>query len=157
MKKKIYLSIILLFTINSFLKAQIWQPVGPDPLNEPSLVTSTEPKLKVNENIPYIAFNNSNLDKASVRRYVNNKWENVGTAGFSAGRTQYIDLAFVGTIPYVAYRDDNKSKKATVQKYNSTTSTWDTVGTAGFTAGQADNICLTVINNTLYIAYIDYW
>ncbi|MFC5283634.1 T9SS type A sorting domain-containing protein [Pedobacter alpinus] len=157
MKKRYYLFnlFLLLFCYN--LKAQTWQPIGPDPLNEASLERRVKfPKLKVNNNIPYVAFSNGFLaQKATVRRLVNNKWENFGPINFSAGIAKHIDLDFIGTTPVVAYSDGNKSNKATVQQFNNTSSTWDTVGTAGFSAGAATEISLTIINNTPYIAYVD--
>jgi hypothetical protein len=82
-------------------------------------------------------------------------WQQVGTAGFSAGRAYYTSLAFDSSnTPYVAYQDRTNSSKASVMKFNG--SSWQQVGTAGFSAGRAIYISLTIDStNTPYVAYQD--
>lgn len=50
-------------------------------------------------------------------------WENVGSAGFSAGTAGYTSLAFYNGEPYVAYRDTGNGLKATVMRYTGGTGT----------------------------------
>ncbi len=109
---------------------------------------------------PYIAYKDgANGSKASVMRYnsTTSSWEQVGTAGFSAGQADYTSLAInSGGTPYIAYTDGGNSNKASVMRYNSTTSSWEQVGTAGFSAGQADYTSLAINSGGMpYIAYTD--
>ena len=69
-------------------------------------------------------------------KYNGGLWENVGSAGFSAGSVEYTSVAIDGSgTPYVVYQDGNNRRKATVKKYNG--SSWVNVGSAGFSAGTA--------------------
>ncbi len=94
----------------------------------------------------------------NVAQTVSDTWENVGQAGFSAGKAEYISLAFsfVNNQPYVAYRDEANSSKATVMRFDGTQ--WVTVGSAGFSADQADyiSIAFNPATNQPYVAYMDY-
>jgi type IX secretion system substrate protein len=83
----------------------------------------------------------------------NAQWQNVGNAGFSAGEAEFTSLAIDGSgTPYVAFKDNGNSKKATVMKYNG--STWVTVGNAGFSAGKAEYTSLAIDGSgTPYVAY----
>jgi hypothetical protein len=82
-------------------------------------------------------------------------WNNVGTAGFSAGGANHQSLAFdSANTPYVAYSDGGNSGKTTVMKFNGTA--WELVGTAGFSAGSTFYQSLAFDSaNTPYIAYQD--
>ena len=43
-------------------------------------------------------------------------WQNVGSAGFSAGQADYTSMALDSSgTPYVAFQDDTNSDKATVK------------------------------------------
>ncbi len=68
-------------------------------------------------------------------------WQNVGTAGFSAGEADYTSLAFnLSGDPYVAFQDWGNSGKATVMKFNGTN--WIYVGNAGFSVDKASYLSL---------------
>ena len=83
-------------------------------------------------------------------------WNYIGSPRFS-GRIDNISLALDSSnTPYVAFRDVNNAYKATVMKYNGTTSSWEIVGAAGFSAGNAYGISLALdSSNTPYVAYSD--
>ena len=70
---------------------------------------------------PYVAYrDDGNSSKATVMKFDgnSNSWVTVGNAGFSAYSTSFTSLALDGSgTPYVAYRDDGNSKKATVMKF----------------------------------------
>lgn len=72
---------------------------------------------------PYVAYTDSvNSYKVTVKRYDGNNWVNVGSAGFSADTSEYISLAFNPAgyrQPYVAFKDNGNSNKATVMRYDS--------------------------------------
>ncbi len=83
------------------------------------------------------------------------QWAKVGNAGISADAVygQSIAMSNNGT-PYIVYKDDNKSGKTTVKKYNG--SNWVTVGSAGFSAGGAFYVDIAFdSNDTPYVAYRD--
>ncbi len=74
--------------------------------------------LKINENTPYVAFNDNG--KVTVMKFNGRSWETVGTPGFSVGGSVWeTSLAFddAGT-PFVAYSDTSNANKTTVMKLN---------------------------------------
>ena len=107
---------------------------------------------------PYIATMDHVTYGASVMKYTGGGttgWELVGAANFSAGSMYYSDLVFApdGT-PYLAFRDDNHSYKATVMKFNGTA--WVAVGPVSFTSGVANDKSLAIApDGTPYLAYQD--
>lgn len=83
-------------------------------------------------------------------------WTTIGSAGFSAAAASYPSLAFApdGT-PYVAYRDEGNSAKATVMKFDKTNG-WTTVGSAGFSVDLVNYTSLAFSpDGTPYVAYGD--
>src|ERR1035437_1151912 len=84
-------------------------------------------------------------------------WQNVGNAGFSAGKAYFINLVFSPAgQPYVAYQDSTNFKKATVMKFDGTN--WVYVGTAGFSGGEAGFPSLAFSpSGEPYVAYQDFW
>ncbi len=111
---------------------------------------------------PYVAYRDKgNESKATVMRFNGTgtvgTWETVGNAGFSAGEVNFMNLAFTGSTPYVAYRDWGNGGKATVMRFNGTgtVGTWETVGTAGFSEGNTEYTSLAFTGSTPYVAYAD--
>lgn len=50
---------------------------------------------------------------------LDNLWQNVGNAGFSAGGAQFLSLAFsLSGVPYIAYQNFAYADKASVMKYD---------------------------------------
>jgi hypothetical protein len=109
-------------------------------------------------NVPYVVYKDvaaPSFGKATVKKFDGSSWVTLGSAGFSAGRADYTDIAIDGNnVPYVVYWDGANSNKATVKKFNG--SSWVTVGSAGFSAGQADHISIAIDeNNVPYVVYKD--
>ncbi|MDQ5930029.1 MAG: hypothetical protein QG594_1812, partial [Bacteroidota bacterium] len=116
---------------------------------------------------PYVAFEDAgNSRKATVMKYAYNsatsktEWHNVGSAKFSAGWANFMNLAFdKNNTPYVAFQDSDNSNLATVMKYayNSATSKteWHNVGSAGFSNGTAHNMTFAIDSNN--VPYVAYW
>jgi|GEM_PF-4908050 len=90
-----------------------------------------------------------------VHTHAQGTWQQVGTAGFSAGATTYTSLAFDSSgTPYVAYQDGSVFGKASVMKFSA--GSWQQVGTAGFSAGLAFYTSLAFDSSgTPYVAYQD--
>ena len=84
-------------------------------------------------------------------------WSVVGTAGFSQDDAWYTYLQLDNNgVPYIIYQDVANGKKATVMKYNNSTSAWQVVGTAGFSDGQVQHPTIAFDStNTLYAGYRD--
>ena len=87
--------------------------------------------------------------------YEQPEWHTVGSAGFSADRSEYTSLSFASDgAPFVAYKDDGNGGKATVMKYDG--SAWVTVGSAGFSAGAAMYTSLSFApDGSPFVAYKD--
>jgi len=84
-------------------------------------------------------------------------WAPVGTTGFSQDDSWYTYLQLDNNgVPYIIYQDVGNDKKATVMKYNNSTSSWQLVGTEGFSDGQVQHPTIAFDStNTLYAAYRD--
>ena len=107
---------------------------------------------------PYLAFtaDEANSGKATVMKFDGTNWINVGNAGFSAGKTWFMSLAFNQSgQPYVAYLDDANSDKATVMKFDGTN--WINVGNAGFSLGEiwSTSLAFNPSDGQPYVAYSD--
>ncbi len=108
---------------------------------------------------PYLAYEDyDNGGKATVMKFNSgtNSWEAVGTGVVSTGATGYERLAISPTdgTPYLAYRDDDNSYKATVMKFNGTS--WEAVGTGGVSTGGALYESLAIAaDGTPYLAYLN--
>jgi hypothetical protein len=78
-----------------------------------------------NNNKLYLAYAGAMWDpqfsmRASVMKFTDNAWEDVGRYGFSAGDAHYTDLAISPTNQiYVGYSDGGNLRKATVMTYDS--------------------------------------
>ncbi|MFB6307471.1 MAG: T9SS type A sorting domain-containing protein [Flavobacteriales bacterium] len=72
-------------------------------------------------NTPYVAIEEGG---ASMLKYTGTEWDTVGLRKFSDGGVEDISLAIPSNsnTPYVAYRDQANSKRATVMKYGQSTS-----------------------------------
>lgn len=110
-------------------------------------------------NQPYVAYQSlaDGVGKATVMKFDGTSWVNVGTAGFSAGVSDYTSLAFNPSTnePYVAYLDGANGRKATVMMFDGTS--WVDVGAAGFSAGIAEytSLAFNPSTNQPYVAYMD--
>ena len=80
-------------------------------------------------------------------------WTNIGTAGFSAGASEYQSLAIYNGEPYVAFQDDANGDRTTVMKYDG--SNWVNIGNAGFSAGFSRNQSLAFNNGEPYVGFRD--
>jgi Secretion system C-terminal sorting domain len=134
-----------------------WQSLGYSDFDQVTYDSAKYTSLAVDRfDISYVAFRDAaNGSKASVRKYVGNKWVNVGLPGFSAGIINSISLQLdSGDVPYVLFKDAANGNKATVMKFNGVT--WVIVGQAGFSAGEVNYAKLRLNSqNKLYVAYSD--
>lgn len=103
----------------------------------------------------------ANGGKATVMKYTGisaTGWETVGNAGFSMGGAPYLSLAIdsIGT-PYVAYKDNANSEKATVMKYTGIGAIgWEAIGNTAFSVGGVNYTSLDINSRGVpYVAYED--
>jgi len=82
-------------------------------------------------------------------------WEDVGTAGFSAGEVNYVKLAFSPSgYPYVAFEDSAHFNRASVMKFNGVN--WIYIGVPGFSVGSATALSLAFSQTgEPYVAFRD--
>jgi hypothetical protein len=84
-------------------------------------------------------------------KFNGSSWVTVGTAGFSTGTANYIDLLIKsGGTAFVAYSDSFFSNRPFVQYFNG--SSWVSVAT-GLPTGAADFTSLAISGSMLYFAY----
>jgi alpha-tubulin suppressor-like RCC1 family protein len=95
----------------------------------------------------YVAYQDiANDGKATVMKYdaFANKWEAVGSAGFTDGSASYIDLKidFENNL-HIAFSDGGQSGRASAMKFDG--SAWNYSGSAGFSSGgSASEISLEI-------------
>lgn len=110
--------------------------------------------LAIHDTTPYVAYADwGNSGFATVMKYNGSAWENVGSAGFSGYRADFVSLALDSSgNPYVAYQDYRDTDyKATVMAFDG--SAWNTVGSAGFSGNDARQINLKMHGDTPYVSY----
>lgn len=135
-----------------------WQYLGGSGFS-PGVVENTSLAL-TSTSVPYVAFKDmANDGKASVMRLnlAGTGWEFVGGAGLSMGEVHSPSLALSSTgVPYIAFQDEARAKKATVMRLNAAGTAWETVGGAGFTPDAAIHTSLTLSNTGVpYVAFKD--
>ena len=97
-----------------------------------------------------------NSKKATVMKYNGTSWEDVGSAGFSAGIISYPSISIdSNNTPYVIYRDSENGGKVTVMKFYA--GSWKNVDSAGFSVSTSNFSSIVIdTNNTPYVVYKDY-
>ncbi|MBP6912705.1 MAG: hypothetical protein KBB86_02090 [Candidatus Pacebacteria bacterium] len=134
-----------------------WVSVGNTGFS-PGRVSYTSLAIDSN-NVPYVAFQDwANSAKATVMKYdsSSSKWVNVGSAGFSSSSVTQTSLATDSSgVPYIAFEDGANNRKATVMKYDSSSSKWVSVGSAGFSpGGQVLDLSFAIDGNDVpYVAF----
>ncbi|MDI9365025.1 MAG: hypothetical protein QM541_08745, partial [Flavobacterium sp.] len=139
-----------------------WAPVGAAAGISNLLVFHISMVIDGSSNL-YVAYQDlttSYAPRLYVQKYdsLAGTWAYVATTvatGISAGGALYNSMVRDASDNlYVAYRDENKSGKLTVQKYSGTS--WSVLGTAGFSAGAATfNSMVVDASGNLYVAYQD--
>lgn len=125
-------------------------------INTPSLAFDSN-------NTPYLAYQegssqDANSLKVTVQKFNGTAWELVGDRGFSSGRASNPSLALSSNdTPYIGFVDASVFGKATVMKFDSSSSDWIEVGSAGFSAAGVENTSLALdSDDTPYLAYTDF-
>ncbi|MBT1699260.1 gliding motility-associated C-terminal domain-containing protein [Fulvivirgaceae bacterium PWU4] len=109
-----------------------------------------------NSNAPFVAYRDASTTptagKVTVMKYDGIQWVLVGTAGFSSGAATFVNIAFYGSTPYVAYIDGGK---VNVKKFDA--GSWVTVGATNFSAGTATSLsmAMNINDGTPYVVYTD--
>ena len=108
--------------------------------------------LAFSDGTAYVTINTPS-SKAALMKFNGSAWESVGAFGFSEGPAFLQSPAFVGTTPYVAFRDDAHQFKATAMRYNG--SAWEYVGAPGLSVGAVGALSLVVSGTTPYLGFSD--
>lgn len=97
-----------------------WEQVGPVAFtNEDASMDYYTMALDGND-VPYVAYKDSHAEqKATVQRFVNGAWENVGPISFTPSAADFVSLAIdQGNVPYVVFSDATGfTFKSTVMRY----------------------------------------
>ena len=107
---------------------------------------------------PHIVYrDNTNNLRATVKKFDGSSWSDVGTPGMSYASASYTQIALSSSgDPYVSYRDNARSGKASVLKYQSDTN-WQYVGEETFSDGGVSYLRLAFnpLTDEPYAAYAD--
>lgn len=139
-----------LYTVGNTTTRKSWELVGTEgvvqiPADDDNV------SLAIYSDNPYIAYQDAgNGNKATVRKFGGATWDLVGSAGFSADTASRITLKFLGSTPYISFRDGSAGK-ATVMKFNG--SAWEVVGSSGLSAGEVYDTSLNYYGTDPYVAY----
>jgi len=85
--------------------------------------------------------------------FVDGRWIPFGTPGFTNEEVMYTSLFVNNGKPYLAYRINMASTKATVKKFDG--GAWSDTGNPEFTAGSALHTNLFIDGGAVYVAYTD--
>ncbi len=133
--------------------AQSWHFLGGTPGIVPASVNATTSVAIDSNGTPYIAFVDAgNGEKATVMKYTGGAWTTVGSAGFSPGTVNDVQLAITGTTVYALYR--NGSGGLTVDTFNG--STWQHVVSATINSGNGQYPSFALYGNEIFVAYKDW-
>ena len=105
--------------------------------------------------IPYVAYEDGNPGRISVKKYNGTTWVNVGNLQFSSGNASEISIAISESgSPYVIYVDSSiGGGQAIVKQFNG--SSWVSVGSQPVSIGTAVSCQIKAYKNKLYIAFSD--
>jgi hypothetical protein len=101
-----------------------WQQVG---LADSAIGGVGEATISFNTaGVPYIAYRDEPIGKATVRRLNGSTWDLVGPRGFSSGFTIFHDLAITksGTIYFACIGDSLEQDAISIRKYKESTNSW---------------------------------
>lgn len=82
------------------------------------------------------------------------QWSVVGSMSISSSVANYTSMAVDGNnTPYIAYSDNSKGNKLTVEKFDGTN--WVTVGGSGVSSGSAEHISIAIHGSDIYVGFRD--
>ena len=96
-----------------------------------------------------------NSAKATVKKFYNGNWIDVGLPGISEDSVWYTSISIRNNgTPFVVYKDKANNGKATVKKYYN--GSWKNVGLPGFSAGEVAYTSIVLNNEGIpYVIYRD--
>jgi hypothetical protein len=123
----------------------------------PGTVEYVSLAINPSDGSPYLAYkDNVNSYKLSVKKFASGAWSFVGAAGFSAGASYNVHLAFSSAgIPYVAYPEwVSGSYVCSVQKFES--GAWTTVGSSFYSGATQEPYLFLAIRQSDSVPYVAY-
>ncbi|ASV30988.1 T9SS type B sorting domain-containing protein [Maribacter cobaltidurans] len=158
MKSKFLLKLLFLALLFSgVLRAQDWQPLGPNDDNWASFIEAEYIDLAFdNSGIPYLSYMDYDFDeKISVVRYdlATGKWSFVGDRGISGDYVEFTAIAIdQNDIPYIAYADDDLDTQLVVKYFDGTA--WEDLGAPFTDTAEEVDLKIDASGNVL-VAYQD--
>lgn len=125
MSKKLLLVLPIFLLIFISVKAQTWSTVGKKSITDSSSFSLA--MVMDNNGIPYIAYSNESSGKITVSKFIDNKWIDLGNAGYTDAFISPGALAIDGSGNlYIGYIENADSMRLMIKKYNG--SDWVTIG-----------------------------
>jgi hypothetical protein len=134
-----------------------WQYVGSDGIVAGPSSSFLTIAFNPQTDEPYVAYQDNNNGKLTVKKFSNNSWEIVGDANF-ADSVSFFSFAFnpVTGEPNILYFEcGNYKRGVTLKKFSN--SSWQLVGEAGFSPGDAFylELAFNQISGDPYVAFED--
>ncbi len=154
-----FITIIVATMLLLFVKsasAQSWEQVGNTGFSQSE---TRYPSLAIDKNgVPYLAYQNLDNYKATVKKFDGNNWVNVGTPDVSDGKATGLSLVFdQNNTPYLSYTSGENGEYSyliTVKKFNGTQ--WVTVGSPFDIGVGVETTSLAIKKDgTVYVAFQD--
>ncbi|MCU0430938.1 MAG: T9SS type A sorting domain-containing protein [Cytophagaceae bacterium] len=134
--------------------SQVWEPIDKRSGISTAMANYTQFALNKSD-VPYLAYLDASLEnKARVKKYTNNQWTDVGSAGFSQVASQLCFKLDTNGVPYVAVLE-NADKTIRVFKY--ATNSWQAVGLSLTTTNTFSDLNLDIhpLTNLPYLVYYE--
>ncbi len=152
----IFFIMLIVCTYGGYVKAD-WESFQPASFSDGK--ASSSAMAIAPDGTPYVAYSDSDHNnKATVLKYNNlqNCWDTVGSAGFSAGSIQNLSMVIAtdGT-PYITYMDYQNGDISVIMKYDSSQNCWEDLGHAGLSDGFSNSVIAIAPDNIPYVVYSD--
>lgn len=153
-----YCFLVLLYLVFSIsAKSQVWQSLGPDDFNEPSVNPASNPSIDFDlAGHPYIAYRDIYSVSGQVKKFNGVTWEQVGNPDIrlNSSASDFFILMDAADVPTIIYQDRLNGYKASVKKFIA--GNWVKYGNNDVSLGAAYSMAAAIdASGKLYCAYSD--